>query len=67
MALQTDANRIDYDDNVQVYETDVDGLRMATTYTFEVHPLKESTSREDRSDGVVKSENMIVIPTKGCK
>lgn len=37
---------------------------MATTYSFEV---KEQGEREDRADEEDKNQNIIVIPTKGCK
>lgn len=42
---------------------------MATTYSFEVRSLKEDNKgeRTDRADGDDKNQNIIVIPTKGCK
>lgn len=42
---------------------------MATTYSFEVKSLKEESKAErtDRAEGDDKNQNMIVIPTKGCK
>ncbi|KRT86108.1 hypothetical protein AMK59_733, partial [Oryctes borbonicus] len=52
-------NDIDVGDDLQTFETEVDGLRMATTYTFEI----KQGGREDRSDN--KNQNLIVIPTKG--
>ncbi|KAJ8975429.1 hypothetical protein NQ317_018938 [Molorchus minor] len=63
-------NTIDKEEQYRGYNTEVKGLRMATTYSFEVKPMKdkvEKTEREDRADGHDKSQNMIVIPTKGCE
>lgn len=37
---------------------------MATTYSFEV---KEQGERDNRADEEDKNQNIIVIPTKGCK
>lgn len=50
------------DDGLKTFETEVDGLRMATTYTFEI----KQGGREDRSEDIDVEENLIVIPTKGC-
>ncbi|KAI4464181.1 hypothetical protein MML48_3g00015916 [Holotrichia oblita] len=53
-------NDVDGGDDLKAFETEVDGLRMATTYTFEIKP----TGRDDRS-GNKDAMNLIVIPTKG--
>lgn len=60
-------NPIDQEDNTIAYSTNVDGLRMATTYSFEVKAARKDGEREERADGNDKNENIIVIPTKGCK
>ncbi|XP_022900966.1 uncharacterized protein [Onthophagus taurus] len=60
-----DEGRVLKDEKIVLYETDIDGLRMATTYTFEVRPTKKE-GREDRSEGGDDvNQNLIVIPTKG--
>ncbi|KAF2903298.1 hypothetical protein ILUMI_02887 [Ignelater luminosus] len=58
-----DSNTIS-EDGSKSYETDIEGLRMATTYSIEVRSLKEAGNREDRANDEV-NQNMIVIPTKG--
>lgn len=50
---------------VKEYVTNVKGLRMATTYSFEIKASKEPGKREDRAEGDDKNQNIIVIPTKG--
>ncbi|KAG5885166.1 hypothetical protein JTB14_037475 [Gonioctena quinquepunctata] len=61
-----DHNGIDLEDDFKTFEADIKGLRMATTYSFEVKAVKEEKGeREDRAEGDDKSHNMIVIPTKG--
>ncbi|KAL3281458.1 hypothetical protein HHI36_004667 [Cryptolaemus montrouzieri] len=61
-------NDIEYDDsNVKSYNTNIKGLRMATTYSFEIRNEMEIRDREDRSQGIGRNQNIIVIPTKGCK
>lgn len=60
-----DSNAIS-EDGSKTYETDIEGLRMATTYSIEVRQLKEGGNREDRANDEV-NQNIIVIPTKGCK
>ncbi|KAK9888467.1 hypothetical protein WA026_000716 [Henosepilachna vigintioctopunctata] len=59
-------NEIEFNENVKAYNVNVKGLRMATTYSFEIRREKETGDREDRShDGNGKNQNVIVIPTKG--
>lgn len=63
-------NNIDTNEEYKTFSTDIKGLRMATKYSFEVKSVKdkdERGEREDRADGDDKNENIIVIPTKGCK
>lgn len=63
-----EGNNIDTGEEYKVYSTDIKGLRMATTYSFQVNGVKEERGeREDRADGGDKNQNIIVIPTKGCK
>lgn len=62
---ETEENEVD--DQGKSYTVDVKGLRMATTYSFEVKKGKEMGEREDRAEGDDKNQNIIVIPTKGCK
>lgn len=62
-----DENEIDYSENMLSYNADIKGLRMATTYSFEIRSGKDVREREDRSQTVEKNQNIIVIPTKGCK
>ncbi|XP_019761624.2 uncharacterized protein LOC109538702 isoform X1 [Dendroctonus ponderosae] len=52
---------------IRQYSANVKGLRMATTYSFEVKQMKdkEEKEREDRAEGDDRNQNMIVIPTKG--
>lgn len=52
-------------EDLRVYSTEIVGLRMATTYSFEVK-MKSKGTREDRADGDDTNQNIIVIPTKGC-
>lgn len=65
--VQDAGNPIDQEDNTIAYSTNVEGLRMATTYSFEVKPARKDGEREDRADGDDNNQNIIVIPTKGCK
>uniref|UniRef100_A0A6P7FFK0 Uncharacterized protein LOC114329590 n=1 Tax=Diabrotica virgifera virgifera TaxID=50390 RepID=A0A6P7FFK0_DIAVI len=58
-------NVLDKEEHMKIFNTDIKGLRMATTYSFEVKAAKEKGEREDRADGDDKNQNMIVIPTKG--
>lgn len=68
--LEHDSNEVpgfavaSLDDNTRYYAADVEGLRMATTYSFEIKPT--ATRREDRADDN-SDDNVIIIPTKGCK
>ncbi|XP_044752086.1 uncharacterized protein LOC123311990 isoform X2 [Coccinella septempunctata] len=62
---QPDDNEIDYNENLLSYNADIKGLRMATTYSFEIRNSKDVREREDRSQGSGKNQNVIVIPTKG--
>lgn len=64
-----DTNHINGDDTYKTFAADIKGLRMATTYSLEVKSLKEDNKgeRTDRADGDDKNQNIIVIPTKGCK
>lgn len=50
-------------DNFRLHSVDIKGLRMATTYSFEV---KKAEGRKERAEEY-KNQNIIVIPTKGCK
>lgn len=65
--VEDEGNPIDHEDNAIAYSTNVEGLRMATTYSFEVKAARKEGEREDRADGDDKNQNIIVIPTKGCK
>nr|CAI5863190.1 unnamed protein product [Callosobruchus analis] len=59
-------NSVDKDDDFKVFSADIKGLRMATTYSFEVKVVKEDKGeREDRAEGDDVNQNIIVIPTKG--
>ncbi|XP_044267138.1 uncharacterized protein LOC123012956 [Tribolium madens] len=60
MVNESEENEVD--EQAKGYSVEVKGLRMATTYSFEVKRAKE---REDRAEGDDKDENTIVIPTKG--
>jgi hypothetical protein len=62
----TGSEENDVEDDAKIYTADVKGLRMATTYSFEVRNGKEQGEREDRAEGDDKNQNIIVIPTKGC-
>ncbi|XP_018322435.1 uncharacterized protein LOC108735106 [Agrilus planipennis] len=56
----------DEEDNTQMYSADIEGLRMATTYSFEIKTKQKNlATREERANNGDKSQNMIVIPTKG--
>ncbi|KAJ3633985.1 hypothetical protein MTP99_010897 [Tenebrio molitor] len=61
----TGSEENDVEDDAKIYTADVKGLRMATTYSFEVRNGKEQGEREDRAEGDDKNQNIIVIPTKG--
>ncbi|XP_074029461.1 uncharacterized protein isoform X2 [Leptinotarsa decemlineata] len=62
----SDRNNIDAEDNLAAFKAEIKGLRMATTYTFEVRDVKdEKGEREERAEGDDKNQNIIVIPTKG--
>lgn len=60
-------NFIDGDEVVRQYSTDIKGLRMATTYSFEIRPRKENLEKEgeNRAKEDDRNQNVIVIPTKG--
>lgn len=58
-------NTLDKEEDIKTFNADIKGLRMATTYSFEVKAAKEKGEREDRADGDDKNQNIIVIPTKG--
>ncbi|XP_026464354.1 uncharacterized protein LOC113366927 [Ctenocephalides felis] len=46
------------------YSMKIGGLRMATTYSFRVKPIRlDQTNRTDRSDD--SEDNTIIVPTKG--
>ncbi|KAF5293117.1 hypothetical protein FQA39_LY13727 [Lamprigera yunnana] len=62
--LEQDDNKIIKEDGFKSFDIDIDGLRMATTYSFEVKVQKENGSREDRAEGD-DLQNILVIPTKG--
>lgn len=64
-----DANNIDGNEGYKTFAANIKGLRMATTYSFEVKGVKEEAKgeRKDRADGDDKNQNIIVIPTKGCE
>lgn len=64
-----DTNHIDGSEGYNIFSTNIKGLRMATTYSFEVKSFKSENKpeRKDRADGDDKNQNIIVIPTKGCK
>lgn len=47
------------------YSTYIKGLRMATTYSFEVRPVKRNA--RDLSDPQSIGSKIIIVPTKGCK
>lgn len=64
---EPDNNRIDSEEYTMPYSANISGLRMATTYSFEIKPANESNTRKNRASSNNKNENMIVIPTKGCK
>lgn len=65
--VEDQTNAVEVEDNSVAFSADIVGLRMATTYSFEVRPAKPQGEREDRADGDDKNQNIIVIPTKGCK
>lgn len=65
-----DHNDVESEEDYHVFTTDVKGLRMATTYSFEVKVAKGEKGdkeRKDRAEGDDRNQNIIVIPTKGCK
>lgn len=63
---EPEGNQLESAEETKEYVVNISGLRMATTYSFEIKNKKEG-EREDRSDGGNKNQNVIVIPTKGCK
>lgn len=63
---EPDNNSIDSEENSLPYTVNINGLRMATTYSFEIKPVKSNGKRENRAE-TDQNENVIVIPTKGCK
>lgn len=46
------------------YTTRISGLRMATTYSFEVRPVQRDPRDLTDPHSIGKS---IIVPTKGCK
>lgn len=48
-----------------MYSTRIVGLRMATTYSFEVRPVRRDA--RDLADPQSISSKIIIVPTKGCK
>jgi len=57
---ENDSNEIPYENDLKIYTTNVDGLKMATTYSFEV-----KSSFKERANKGYRNENVIVLPTKG--
>lgn len=49
----------------RMYSTRIVGLRMATTYSFEVRPVHRDG--RDLADPESISSKIIIVPTKGCK
>lgn len=64
---QLNDNVIVNNDAIKSFKADITGLRMATTYSFEIKPVKEVGERENRAEGDDNNENIIIIPTKGCE
>lgn len=62
--LRPEDNSITNEDGFTSYDVDILGLRMATTYSFEVRTQKENSTREDRAHGDT-DQNILVVPTKG--
>lgn len=49
----------------RTYSTRITGLRMATTYSFEVRPVRRDA--RDLADPHSIGSKIIIVPTKGCK
>lgn len=47
------------------YSTRITGLRMATTYSFEVRPVRRDA--RDLADPQSIGSKIVIVPTKGCK
>lgn len=60
-------NALDEKSSYRIFTAEVKGLRMATTYSFEIAPAvaekENKKTRQDRAND--KDENVIVVPTKG--
>lgn len=49
----------------RTYTSYITGLRMATTYSFEVRPVRRDA--RDLADPNSIGSKIIIVPTKGCK
>lgn len=49
----------------RAFSARITGLRMATTYSFEVRPVRRDA--RDLADPQSIGSKIIIVPTKGCK
>lgn len=65
MMIETTTDKVPLAKRGRTYTTYISGLRMATTYSFEVRPVKRDA--RDLADPHSIGSKIIIVPTKGCK
>lgn len=65
MMIETTTDKVPLGKRGRTYATYISGLRMATTYSFEVRPVKRDA--RDLADPHSIGSKIIIVPTKGCK
>ncbi|CAH0725995.1 unnamed protein product, partial [Brenthis ino] len=63
MMVETTTNKVPVGKRGRTYTTYISGLRMATTYSFEVRPVKRDA--RDLADPHSIGSKIIIVPTKG--
>ncbi|CAG9566731.1 unnamed protein product [Danaus chrysippus] len=63
MMIETMTNKVPTGKRGRTYTTYISGLRMATTYSFEVRPVKREA--RDLADPQSIGSKIIIVPTKG--
>ncbi|OWR50636.1 hypothetical protein KGM_211178A, partial [Danaus plexippus plexippus] len=63
MTIETTTNKVPAGKRGRTYTTYISGLRMATTYSFEVRPVKREA--RDLADPQSIGSKIIIVPTKG--
>lgn len=65
MTVETTTSKVPIGKRGRTYTTYITGLRMATTYSFEVRPVRRDA--RDLADPHSIGSKIVIVPTKGCK